>query len=226
MLYKFSATTLKSVAATVIAGLCLSCFSGCSNQSSAKSDSPYDAVFEQERQSVDDPELLAMLQDNYISDEEFAQSQQMEVACYAQQGLKATPHENRDGGMLVEDTPNLPSDQFEKIVDECSSRYSFIGMLYWEPRNNPEAKSNDEFILECLKKFKVVEQGMSLEQFETAVDNNPLAPANPPWDITNGDAYGCETEMQNYKGGHPDLDPDEALERTKQQSQGLLVKNK
>lgn len=174
---------------------------GCSASSvSVEHDDPYASEFESARASTDDPTLLKILQDDEITDAEYAQVQQLEVDCDAEYGLKAWPHENGDGGMTIQDTTNLPQEQFDKITQGCTSSFTrIIDPLYWGVRQNPDHRDPAAVILECLKKFHVVDGSMTVDQFKDADYSNP------PWDKMNGDAYGCETRMAAYTGGEPDL---------------------
>jgi hypothetical protein len=202
---RFASVLAPGVADLLAATLALVCLTGCANGAGQKDD-PYAAEFAQAREQTDDPELLAMLADDKITDEEYSQVQQLTMACYAENGLKSWPREN--GGMTIENTPHLPDDQFHDIESDCSWHYKgLIDPLHWDVRRNPGNEDRLSVILKCLKRFKIVDDGMTLDEFN-ALDLN-----NPPWDKLSGDAYGCETQMYDYNGGHPDLLPDEIRER-------------
>jgi hypothetical protein len=189
----------------VAATLSLVCLSGCANGAGQKDD-PYAAEFEIARQQTDDPELLKILADDEVTDAEYTQVQQLDIECVAEKGVKAWVDE--EGYSHYENTGNrIPGEQFKAIVEECNERFTdLVGILYYGPRDNPDNTSGIEMLLKCFKKFHVVDDSMTVDQLYSADWNNP------PWDRLSGDAYGCQQDPMNYKGGHPRLTPDEVPE--------------
>jgi hypothetical protein len=160
-------------------------------------DGPWAAEFAQARASTDNPTLLKILEDDKITDAELAQAKQLEIDCDAESGLKARVKE--DGWISVEDTPNLPQDQFDAIERECETLSSPVTGLYQIIQWNPNHEDQITVILACFKKFHVVNDSMTVDQLK-AVNFN-----NPPWNLLSGDANGCETQMAAYAGGESDL---------------------
>jgi hypothetical protein len=181
------------------AALALVSLTGCGSDSdSAKQGDPWAAEFEKTRESINDPVLLKILEDDEITDAEFAQVQQMVIDCDAEHGLRAWP--DVDGGMRIEDTTNIPEDEFNKIMKDCEmNTYDVISPLYVETRQNPQNEDWSLMRLECLKKFQVVDESMTLDEFKQ------IDPNSPPWDPLSGDATGCIGKMAAYTGGQPDL---------------------
>jgi hypothetical protein len=194
----------KKVAALVAAAFTLVCLTGCANGAGQKDD-PYAAEFAQAREQIDDPELLAMLADDEVTDAEYTQVQQMEIECATQKGLRAWIA--GDGTLHFGDTDvtsGLSDEQYHNLIFECDNRYTgIVDPLYFGPQQNPDNTDKSTLILECLKRFKLVDEDMTVDQYN-GIDLN-----NPPWDKLSGDAYGCEIDPLNYAGGHADLTPEE-----------------
>jgi hypothetical protein len=185
--------------AAVILGL--TCCAGCGSSDKAE-DNPYAAEFEQARASTDNPILMKILEDGKITDEEYVQAMQLDIDCVEEQvpGLKATILP--DGGMKFQSSSLLSPDEekrLDKVSPECSQISAPVNRLYNEIRKNSQNADWSLMTLNCLKKFGVVDDSMTVDELK-AVDPN-----SPPWDPLSGDAYGCETEYAAYDGGEPDL---------------------
>jgi hypothetical protein len=192
----------KGVAVFVAAALSLVSLSGCSTDSNeAELADPWAAEFEQARASTDDPTLLKILADDKITDEEEAQAVQLEVDCVHEKlpGVEVTPHADGSGGLLIKDSTGLlPHEQVEKVMTDCSTVSASVTGLYNGIRLNPKLEDQGSVILDCLKRFHVVDDSMTLEQLQA------VNPDSPPWDPLSGDAWGCITQMAGYTGGAAD----------------------
>jgi hypothetical protein len=190
-------------AAAALSVVCLNCLSACSKADDSKAVNLWDAEFAQARASTDDPTLLKILADGKITDEEFAQAQQMDIDCVLSRFPKLQLVQASGGTIgslsFMEHGDDYSQDQVQQAEQECSAIPAPVTSLYIAIQMNPQKADQAKVILDCLKKFGVVDGSMTLDQLR-AVDPN-----NPPWDPLSGDAYGCEINQAAYQGGQPAL---------------------
>ncbi|MDR0435861.1 MAG: hypothetical protein LBH11_03730 [Propionibacteriaceae bacterium] len=165
-------------------------------------ENPYAADFAFARTQTDVPEILAALEDGVITDAEYLESAQLTVECLVNRGFGA--EYLGEGRLRVAAIADQEFAEMDDAIRACAeSRIDILSPLYWGTLRNPENRDRIELLLECFKRFGLIDEGMSADQLR-AVDFD-----NPPWNPLSGDYDGCLTDPINYPGGAPDLLPEE-----------------
>ncbi|MDR1449845.1 MAG: hypothetical protein LBI84_06545 [Propionibacteriaceae bacterium] len=192
---------LRSASAVVAGALLALVLPGCGGAPAADSN-PYAQDFAAARGQTDVKEVLDALADDVVSDAEYSQIEQLTIECLADRGIKA--ESLGEGELRIEHPPSLTPDEVTAAHDLCAGpRLDLVSPLYWDVRANPQKEDWSAVTLRCFKRFQLVDEAMTVNQFK-AVDLE-----NPPWDELSGDAYGCLVDPNGYAGGQPDLQPGE-----------------
>ena len=124
-----------------------------------------DFIDEYERTSVSF--VKSVLADGNISDAEHAEMSSRYVACLKGFGLESTP-QGKGGAETVKTADGREHVNLEAEIEECSesSGQSVIAPLYIFTKANPENEDSMALLLNCLKKRKAVDPGLSIAEFE------------------------------------------------------------
>lgn len=149
-------------------GVLISCglLTGCAQTSAPiEADLPevYRDAFAQMRTVTKDPEVLAMLADNWISDAEWRNLADRYLDCVAARGLEGELAETEFAYGITSDSqqqlqqglPNLEEarQHMDQVVDTCLEESNLrVGMLYFELRNNPEGVDFYEAARRCFQR--------------------------------------------------------------------------
>jgi hypothetical protein len=144
-----------------------------------------------------------MLEDGVVTDQEYLEAEQIAARCVEDAGF---PVEILEEGLKVSNVLDKPQSEVNAVYKKCAQdTLDVVGDLYFNMKTNPDNQDWNLLVLNCMKKFKVVDDNFTLDQFK-AVDIE-----NPPWPKLSGDAYGCETDPTGYSGDQPDLEPGEGF---------------
>lgn len=116
-----------------------------------------------------------VLADGVITDDEYAQAQELLLACVAEQGYTAT-----HAGMGAYDVDGPDAAEGQTVLAGCAEgTTAALDPIYWGMKLNPERRNSADLIVECLAAAGLVEDHFTGEDFARTFEDPPFDAEDP-----------------------------------------------